>query len=172
MFMEGCIMSNGTELTIIRQAILKELEGHEFYKMISERPSNDAETKEVFKQLANEEQKHVDLLKEMLVRVNSGKTEGMGEGLELDVPAPGSAKWRNLRKDSGSIAVAAFGIAINMEKASIEYYTNAAAKTQIPGAKALFEKLAKWEKNHLELFTDEYDDMLGEWWSEQGFAPF
>jgi rubrerythrin len=168
--MEGCIMSN-TELTIIRQAIVKELEGYEFYKMVSERPGNDLETKEVFKQLANEELKHVDYLKEMFVRVSSGKTESMKE-IELDVPAPGSEKWKKLKKDSGSIAVAAFGIGINMEKASIEYYTNAAAKTQIPSAKALFEKLANWEKNHLELFTDEYEDMLGEWWSEQGFAPF
>lgn len=161
-----------TELTIIRQAIVKELEGHEFYKMISERPGNDLETKEVFRQLADEEMKHVDFLKEMFVRIKSGKAEGMDKELDLDVPAPDSAKWKKLKKDSGSIAVAAFGIGINMEKASIEYYTNAAAKTQIPSAKALFETLAKWEKNHLELFTDEYEDMLQDWWSEQGFAPF
>ncbi|MBP1743342.1 MAG: Rubrerythrin [Firmicutes bacterium] len=164
-------MSNA-ELTIIRQAIVKELEGYEFYKMVSERPGNSLETKESFKQLANEELKHVDFLKEMFVRVKSGKIEDLAEEIELDVPAPGNEKWKKFKKDSGSIAVAVFGIAINMEKASIEYYTNAAAKTQVKGAKELFEKLAKWEKNHLEFLTQEYEDMLGDWWSEQGFAPF
>ena len=59
-----------------------------------------------------------------------------------------------------------------MEKASVEYYTNAAEMTKIDSAKAFFKKLAEWEKTHLEFLSNEYDDLLQEWWSEQAFAPF
>jgi rubrerythrin len=164
-------MSNA-ELTIIRQAIVKELEGYEFYKMVSESAKNSLETKEAFLQLANEEMKHVNWLKDMYVKVERGKLEDLVSGIELDVPAPGNAKWKNFKKDSASIPVAVFGIGIKMEKASIEYYTKAAADTKIAGAKEFFEMLAKWEKAHLEFLSDEYEDMLVDWWADQGFAPF
>jgi rubrerythrin len=164
-------MSNA-ELTIIRQGIVKELEGYEFYKMVSENAKNSLETKEAFMQLANEEMKHANWLKEMYVKVERGKLEDLVSGIELDVPAPGNAKWKNLKKDSASIPVSVFGIGINMEKASIEYYTKAAADTKIKGAKEFFEMLAKWEKTHLEFLSDEYEDMLVDWWADQGFAPF
>ncbi|HEY5576183.1 MAG TPA: ferritin family protein [Clostridiaceae bacterium] len=160
------------ELTIIRQGIVKELEGYEFYKMVSENTKNSLETKETFMQLANEEMKHANWLKEMYVKVEKGKLEDLVSGIELDVPAPGNAKWKNLKKDSASIPVAVFGMGINMEKASIEYYTKAAADTKIKEAKEFFVMLAKWEKTHLEFLSDEYEDMLVDWWADQGFAPF
>jgi rubrerythrin len=160
------------ELTIIRQAIVKELEGHEFYKMVSERPGNSLEAREAFKLLADEEMKHADWLKDMYVKVEKGKVEDLVSGIELDVPAPGNAKWKKMQNESASIPVAVFGIGIKMEKASIEYYTKAAADTKIKEAKEFFEMLAKWEKTHLEFLSDEYEDMMQEWWAEQGFAPF
>lgn len=163
---------NNVELTIIRQAIVKELEGHEFYKMVAERAGNSLETKQSFQQLADEEKKHADWLKDMYVKVEKGKLEDLISGIDLDVPAPGNLKWKKIQKESTSIPVAVFGIGIKMEKASIEYYTKAAADTKIKEAKEFFEMLAKWEKTHLEFLTDEYEDMLREWWAEQGFAPF
>ncbi|MGE5628750.1 MAG: ferritin family protein [Solirubrobacterales bacterium] len=161
-----------SELTIIRQAIIKEIEGYEFYKMVAERENNTKETKEAFLELAEEEFQHVRWLENMYSLVKSDKSENFEMANELDVPAPSNLKWKKIDKNSGSIAVAVFGIGIQMERASIEYYTKAANETKIESAKKFFMKLAKWEQAHLELLSKEYDELLGEWWSEQGYAPF
>ena len=163
---------NNTELTIIRQAIIKEIEGYEFYKMVSERDNNTKETKEAFLELAKEEKKHINWLENMYAHVKSGKEEDFASTVELDVPAPSNKKWKIIDKNSASIAVAVFGIGIQMERASVEYYTGAAEKTKIESAKVFFKKLAEWEKAHLEFLSNEYDDLLEDWWSEQSFAPF
>lgn len=164
-------MSN-TELTIISQAIVKEIEGYEFYKMVAERDNNTKEIKEAFLEMAEEEFKHVRWLEKMYALVKSDKGEDFEITSELDVPAPGNLKWKKLDKNAGSIAVAVLGIGIQMERASVEYYTKAANDTKIESAKQLFKKLANWEKTHLELLSKEYDDLITDWWSEQGYAPF
>ena len=104
--------------------------------------------------------------------VKSGDSESFEMVNELDVPAPGNLKWKKIDKEAGSVAVAVFGIGIQMERASIEYYTKAANDTKIESAKQLFKKLVKWEQTHLDLLSREYDELLGDWWSEQGYAPF
>ncbi len=161
-----------SELTIIRQAIVKEIEGYEFYRMVSERKNNTKEITEAFLELAEEEKKHVKWLENMYELVKSGDSESFEMVNELDVPAPGNLKWKKIDKEAGSVAVAVFGIGIQMERASIEYYTKAANDTKIESAKQLFKKLVKWEQTHLDLLSREYDELLGDWWSEQGYAPF
>jgi len=163
---------NNTELTIIKQAIVKEIEGYEFYKMVSERDNNTIETKEAFLELAQEEMKHINWLKNMYEKVKEGKVEDFASTVDLDVPAPSNKKWKIIDKNSASIAVAVFGIGIQMERASVEYYTNASENTKIDSAKEFFKKLASWEKSHLESLSNEYDELLEDWWSEQGYAPF
>jgi rubrerythrin len=68
--------------------------------------------------------------------------------------------------------MAVFGIGIQMEKASIEFYRDAEQKTQIPSAKRLFSLLAIWEENHLKQFTEHYEDLKTEWWDKQDFQPY
>ena len=46
-----------------------------------------------------------------------------------------------------------------------EFYEDAAEKAQNPGAKAVFTKLAQWEKGHEELFKKEYDKRMKEYMS-------
>ncbi len=65
-----------------------------------------------------------------------------------------------------------FSIGIQMEKASIQFYEEAKSKTQIEEAKKLYDLLIKWEKVHLEQFTEQYNIYKDEWWADQNFAPF
>ena len=54
------------ELNVIKQAILNELEGYEFYKMAAKQ-TGTAGSAEAFLELASEEKKHIDYLEAYLL---------------------------------------------------------------------------------------------------------
>ncbi|MBU3142151.1 ferritin family protein [Clostridium sp. CF012] len=159
------------ELMIIKQAIINEIEGYEFYNMASSN-SNSTEVKNAFLELAEEEMRHVVWLKDLFNKVKDDNILDFQLALIPEPTSPAIFKWENIdRKDAG-IAVSAFGIGIQMEKASIEYYEKAAKETEIKEAKELFNILVKWEKIHLDKFASQYEELKEEWWSKQGYAPF
>ncbi|MBZ9687971.1 ferritin family protein [Clostridium estertheticum] len=162
---------NNQELMIIKQAIINEVEGYEFYNMAASN-SNSTEVKNAFLELAEEEMQHVVWLKDLFNKVKADNMVDFQMALIPEPTSPAIFKWENIdRKDAG-IAVSAFGIGIQMEKASIEYYTKAAKETEIKEAKELFNILIKWETIHLYKFSSQYEELREEWWSEQGYAPF
>jgi len=162
---------NNKELMIIKQAIINEIEGYEFYNMASSN-SNSTEVKDAFLELAQEEMQHVVWLKDLFSKIKDNNMMEFQLALIPEPASPAIFKWENIdRKDAG-IAVSAFGIGIQMEKASIEYYLKAARETEIKEAKELFNILVKWEKVHLDKFSLQYEELREEWWSEQGYAPF
>ncbi|MBW9156340.1 ferritin family protein [Clostridium sp. FP2] len=162
---------NNQELMIVKQAIINEIEGYEFYNMAANN-SSSAEVKNAFLELAQEEMQHVVWLKDLFNKVKDDNVVDFQLALIPEPTSPAIFKWENLdRKDAG-IAVSAFGIGIQMEKASIEYYAKAAKETGIKEAKELFNILIKWEKIHLDKFSLQYEELKEEWWSEQGYAPF
>ena len=80
--------------------------------------------------------------------------------------------WDNLMQKSAQSPLAVFGIALELEKSSLDHYQNQADNTDIPELKRLFEILSKWEKTHLEQFSTLYKELKDEWWADQNFAPF
>ncbi|NMA86570.1 MAG: ferritin family protein [Tissierellia bacterium] len=158
------------ELNIISQAILNEVEGYEFYKMAASQAGNK-ESQEAFMTLANEELKHVEYLEVLFNKIKS-EDDDVKLAFEMDPPSPDIYNWKKLDKSQTSLAMSVFGIGIQMEKDSIEFYENAKAKTQFEEAKKLYELLIKWERVHLEQFTEQYDIYREDWWADQGFAPF
>lgn len=159
------------ELQIISQAILNEVEGYEFYKMAANQAGND-ESKEAFMTLANEEQEHIDYLKDLFNSIKDGKEDDFKLALEASPPSPDIYNWKKVDDKFTSMAVSVFSIGIQMEKDSIEFYKEAKAKTKYPEAKKLYDLLVKWERVHLEQFTDQYEMYKKDWWFDQGFAPF
>jgi rubrerythrin len=59
-----------------------------------------------------------------------------------------------------------------MEKDSVDFYTKAKEETEIEQARKLYDTLIKWERVHLEQFTEQYNLYKEDWWADQGFAPF
>jgi rubrerythrin len=159
------------ELSIIKQAIINELEGYEFYKMAMTQ-AEDQEVKACFKTLATEEQVHIEWLTELFNKIKDDPSDDFHLASLDDQPSPGIFKWDNVDRKHVGLAVSVFGIGIQMERSSIAFYEKAAANTSYPSAKALFLTLAKWEEVHLAAFAKEYDNLQGNWWSDQGYAPF
>ncbi len=159
------------ELDIIKQAILNEVEGYEFYRMAANQAGTN-ESEEAFLELANEELKHVEYLKALFNKIKDNKDDDIRLALEATPPSPNVYNWKKVDKEYNSLAMSVFGIGIQMEKASIEFYEDAKLKTSFDEARKLFDLLIKWEKVHLEQFTEQYNKHKADWWANQGFAPF
>ena len=158
------------ELNVISQAILNEVEGYEFYRMAANQAGTN-ESKDAFLELANEELKHVEYLKALFNKIKDNNDD-IKLAFESNPPSPDIYNWKKINKEYTSLAMSVFGIGIQMEKASIEFYENAKLKTNIDEARRLFDLLIKWEKVHLDQFTEQYNKHKTDWWSDQGFAPF
>lgn len=159
------------EVKMIKQAILNEIEGYEFYKMAGKQAQNE-EVKKSFERLADEELKHVEWLKELFEKMNSDRADkSLLESLP-NPPTAGIFKWDNLDRDNAGVAVSVFGIGMQMEEASVEFYKDAANKTGLKEAKKLYKLLAQWEQVHFEQFAKEYENLRKDWWSYQSYAPF
>ena len=164
-------MLNNEELMLIKQAIINEIEGYEFYNMASSKASSK-EVENAFLELANEEMQHVIWLKDLFSKVKDNNAADFQLALIPEPTSPAIFKWKNIDRVDVGIAVSAFGIGIQMEKASVEYYEKAAKATKIKETKELYNILVKWEKVHLDKFSSQYEELKEEWWSEQGYAPF
>lgn len=160
------------EIQLIKQAIINEIEGAEFYKLASEKEGISEEVKNEFLYLSKEELKHIEWLKVLFDKIKNSKEDEFDLAIIDPLPSPKIFTWDKLDRKSANIAVAVFGIAIQSEKTAIEFYQNAAKNTELKKARELYSILANWEKNHLESFSKEYESLLEEWWSEQEFSPF
>lgn len=159
------------ELDVISQAMLNEVEGYEFYKMAADQKGT-RDSKEAFLELANEELKHVEYLQNLFNKIKNGAEDDIKLAFELSPPSPDIYNWEKVDKEYTSLAMSVFGIGMQMEKASIEFYENAKKKTNFEEGKRLFDLLIKWEYIHLEQFTAQYNIYKEDWWADQGFAPF
>lgn len=159
------------ELNVIKQAILNEVEGYEFYKMAANQ-AGTSESKEAFLELGNEELKHVEYLRALFNKIKDNKEDDLKLALEAKPPSPDIYNWKKIGKKHTSLAMSVFSIGIQMEKASIEFYEEAKKNTNYEEAKKLYEILIKWEKVHLDQFTEQYNIHKENWWADQGFAPF
>lgn len=163
-------MTINKELTIIRQALLNEHEGQDFYTLAAKEATLD-EARDAFESLAAEEQKHIDWLLDLYQSIKENRMENFDPSEYQEPPSPGLHNPKVIGRESGSLAVSVFGIGINLEKAAIDFYTAAAEKTTLPAAKDLYQLLIRWETQHLEQFEQEYDQLKEEWWDKQGFSP-
>ncbi len=159
------------EIKQVKQAILNEIEGYEFYKMAM-KEAKSPQVKDAFKMLADEELKHVEWLQEYFDKLKNGEEDDYQLSTMPNPPSPGIFKWDTVDRDNAGIAVSVFGIGMQMEKSSVAFYNEAAKATDHPEAKRLYEILAKWEQTHYEQFANEFDNLQKEWWSEQGYAPY
>ncbi|MGI6364759.1 MAG: ferritin family protein [Bacillota bacterium] len=158
------------ELKVIRQALINEQEAIGFYTMAAGQAKNK-ETETAFLELAAEEQMHIDWLLGLYRSISDRAAESFDPSEFEEPTAPVKYDLTTIGRESGSLAVSVFGIAVNLEKAAIDFYAEAARNTELPAAKALYEKLVRWESQHLEQFQKEYDRLRDEWWEQQGFSP-
>ena len=162
---------NEKEIEIIKEALINENEGYQFYKMAASQSETEGE-KDSFLKLADEELKHIEYLKELYEKMKD-KTDKELSIFDITPPdSPQIFNWDNVSREKGNMALSVFSIGIKMEKESVDFYKEAAEKTDNEEAKKLYNILIDWEYQHLRDFEKQYDMLKEDWWNEQGFAPF
>lgn len=163
---------NTEDLKILKKAVLIEAEGENFYQMAAANSSNN-EVKNAFLFLAEEEKQHGIWLRQMIQSLAPGQKFDIIQ-LESDAgndlpPLFDLSKVQGQQKNTLELSV--FHIGILMEKASLDYYREAAAKTDNQDAKKFYEILSKWEMHHLDELEKIYDSLSEDWFDHQGFSP-
>lgn len=159
------------ELMVLKTAIINEVEGYEFYRMAAEK-AGDEETREAFLELAEQEKMHIEWLNDFKCDMEEGKLCDFDLDRLAPAPSPKIFKWKNLDRKNAGIAVSVYGIGMQMEKASVDFYREQAEKTAVEEARKLFSVLAEWEETHYEQFAKQYEVLKENWWAEQQYAPF
>lgn len=157
------------EMEILKKAILNEHEGYQFYRLAAE-SVDDPEVKAVFEFLAAEEQGHEKWLRGIFKDLMGHNPPNVEVMPGPDISSPGIFTRENIKK-AGDMVVSALHIGIMMEKASVDFYSEAAGKTTLPGVKDFYLKLSNWESKHLDRLEEAYDFAREEWFERQGFSP-
>ena len=166
-------MEEKSTLDILKQAILLERRGKAFYENIAEKTENKT-VKDVFQMLAAEEQKHIETLSEQFKAYRKEK-KFIPVGLhEQDSPSVVSEVLTKEIKEKISAAgfeAAAISAGIAMEERAIQLYTKSAQTASEPEAKALYEWLITWEREHWKKWMDIDKSFLEKIWFDNKCWP-
>ncbi len=145
---------------IFEYALQREYEGKRFFDQNADRLSHAAAVG-AFRQLAGEEQKHIDFIQGLLNKLSSGKIIDSQAGLELQ--NAGFFSRRALTESIDQTVLEAMvpdlpvlRMAFLIERDFAEFYEGAANKTD-GEAKRILEMLAHWERGHESLFKEFHD---------------
>lgn len=161
------------QLQVLEYAIKMEIEGYYFYKNLALK-GNSQRTKDMFSGLAVMEMEHYELLRKQKELLTSGRTfepidiKGMRgkivfkERLESEIGD----------RETGLGDISIIRMAYLIENDLAEFYKKAAANTQDPAGKKMYEELADWEEEHRKTLYDEFQMYTQENWFDMGFSPF
>jgi len=144
------ILKGGFFMKIHNYAMEREEAAKKYYENLSE-CARSTGIKKIFAALAEEEQKHFDLLK------NTENREGMQKKTDLLENAEKllvSSLKNNDEFLCNSETINAYQKAVEMEHESIKIYENAFAEANNPGEKATFRFLADQEIKHKSLIEN------------------
>ncbi|HOJ88374.1 MAG TPA: ferritin family protein [Pseudothermotoga sp.] len=151
---------------VLRYALAREVEGREFYKSRLERISSH-QLKQVFEQLVQMEQSHVDYISDLL------KTTSISQ--EVTPHRPSDFEIRELEESAGDIDsmtdLSILRMAYLIEHDFAVFYENAAKNASDESIKNALLELSSWEKSHREALRTLYDEAMRNFWYEQGFSP-
>jgi len=159
---------------ILQKAIDIEVFGNDFYKKLSNSVDNK-EGKALLTYLANAEEEHKKRLESMLNKfgAESRKTDIdtlmadilMDEGIQKIFK--GLMKKEKLETVD---AIEALKLGIEVEAKSIDFYKNNAEKSPESDIVSLFTDLSNWEKEHLEILSENVRSLKDEgvWY---GYVP-
>lgn len=166
-------MKDQHSLEIVKQAILLEKRGKNFYQSVADHAA-DAKVKAFFEFMAQEETDHIRILG---IQYKAYQETGRFAPDSFDSDAVSQIPDKVLDKQTrdiisaASVEAASIGAAILMEKRAVDIYSQRAAEATDPEEKKLFAWLAAWEKEHLDMLMDIDRDLMESVWNDNSFWP-
>jgi rubrerythrin len=158
------------ELSILKTAILNEVEGEKYYRQTAAK-TDDQEIAQSFLALAADEGQHQRMLRSLLDDLMQGSATGFDLSQWPEAQSPHIFSGPNAPPGLAEMEISVYHIAILLEKASIDFYHQAAKRTQSAAAQKLYDLLADWERQHLHAMEAIYDRLSEDWWDQQHFSP-
>jgi rubrerythrin len=151
---------------IYEYALQREHEGKRFFAQNAERLSHAAAVG-AFKQLADEEQKHIEFIQAQIDALDQGKEPDVEMGFELEKDGFFSQRAESEMIDQTMLEamvpdLPVLRMAYLIERDFAEFYELAASKSE-GDAKKVLEMLANWERGHEELFKHLHDQAFEEY---------
>lgn len=151
--------------TILDAAIANELEGHRILQQAKETALTPI-ARATFEFLANEEIRHIQLIKEFAQSLEGVKEWDGSRLQELSLADAGSAIRGIFQRFCTQFEEArtadderqeVYQVAMDMERRGYEFYSGAAEKATDESAKTLFRFLATEEQTHFQMIQDTRD---------------
>lgn len=160
------IENNARAREVLKDAIVMELEGKEFFEHASGMMTRKR-SKDMFLGLVAQERRHIEVLSHELSMLESGRgwssvgdiKEVSGKPFRSPVFSDREVKKLRLKPDAGELDVIDLGLEV--EKKSIEYYKSAELESEDPEAKRVFGWLVSEESGHLSILMAERDSRAG-----------
>ncbi len=148
---------NEEELNIIKKAMLHEDEGAAYYTLQAEQ-WHETSICENFRLLAEEERLHSKWIKELFDERKSFGDSKLLSFLKCQ-ESPKLIDWSDIKKISDLSLKDVFKKAMDMEKASYNYYAEAKSKIDDKDTKALLDILIEWEMQHYTTLKKAHDSL-------------
>jgi hypothetical protein len=153
-------------LKIYQYAMQRELEGKRFFEQNAER-LNHAAAIGAFKNLAAEEQKHIEFIQNQIDLIKKGAPADLSLAEEMQKEGFFSHRAVTESIDSTTLEsmvpdLPVLRMAFLIERDFSEFYEKAAEKAEGDSKKAL-KMLAEWEREHEQLFKQYYDKAFEEY---------
>ena len=151
---------------IFEYALQRDYEGKLFFETNAARMSH-ATAVAVFKQLAAEEQKHIEFVQAQLDAIDAGKSADVALGEELNRSGVFSQRAASEFIDQTVLEAMVpdlpiLRMAYLIERDFTEFYEQSAQKAE-GEARVVLETLAGWERRHAALFKQMHDQAFNEY---------
>ncbi|MBT3176711.1 MAG: ferritin family protein [Desulfobacula sp.] len=167
-------MDKSNTLTILKNAFLIERKGKSLYEKAMDHAKDEA-VKDFFKDLANDELEHMNILeKQFKALMKDGKF--MAGGFENDggaITAPDILDESLKDKiNAASFEATAITAAISFEQKAIKMYSEREKEAIDPEEKKMYHWLSVWEKTHLKKLMALEASLIENIWNDNSFWPF
>ncbi len=158
----------------LKEAMITERTGIEFYTLAAER-TVDSRGREAFLQLAEEERKHLEYLRQQMGYLTRNEPiSQLDVQISLDESQASPIFSPDLREriKTAHWEMTALAIGMALEQASINHYRQLALQAETAELRQFFDSLVRWEQGHAAVLQKQYNYLRESYWFEAGFAPF
>jgi rubrerythrin len=167
-------MEKSNTLTILKHAFLMERKGKSLYEKAMEH-AKDVSVKAFFKELADDEQEHMNVLeKQFKAYMAGGKFMAGGFENNARVESAPDILDESLKSriQAAGFEATAITAAIGFEEKAVKLYAQRAEQATDPEEKKMYHWLSTWEKTHLKKLMALDADLTESVWHDNNFWPF
>jgi rubrerythrin len=159
----------------LKQAMQAERHGQSFYQMAAQSTA-DPTGREVFAQLAREEQSHFEFLaahyRSLLEQGVPAAGAKLDAGGALAATSPIFSESLRARVKEAHFEMSALSIAVQLELNALGHYRELARKAPLAEVQRFFQQLSEWESAHYHALLAQQQSLQESYWQANGFERF